>query len=115
MTAKELAKFREQLENQRTEVIVNLEEHAERLREKPSSGDHSGADLAKEQEDQQADVLIVESEERLVQKIEHALERIDAGTYGICEGCDGEIPIARLTAKPSVALCITCQEAHESE
>jgi RNA polymerase-binding transcription factor DksA len=40
-----------------------------------------------------------------------ALERIDAGTYGICESCGRPIDIERLEALPSVRLCVTCKAA----
>jgi len=53
------------------------------------------------------------SESKLLEKIEYALERIDEGTYGICDGCGMQINIERLKAKPSVSLCIECQTAKE--
>ena len=54
----------------------------------------------------------------LVRKIEQALEKIDNGTFGICEECEEGIPEARLTARPVTTLCIDCkreQEADEAE
>ena len=43
-----------------------------------------------------------------LQDVEHALEKIDAGTYGMCESCHGEIAEARLDAMPAARLCIGC-------
>lgn len=40
-----------------------------------------------------------------------ALERIDAGTYGLCERCGREIPFERLEAVPSTFLCVDCKQA----
>lgn len=40
--------------------------------------------------------------------IEHALERIDAGTYGRCEACRMAIPFERLEAIPSARFCVAC-------
>ena len=40
-----------------------------------------------------------------------ALQRIQEGTYGICQECDGPISPVRLAALPWAALCIRCQEA----
>jgi DnaK suppressor protein len=40
--------------------------------------------------------------------VEHALEKIDAGTYGNCESCHDEIVAARLEAMPAARFCITC-------
>ena len=44
-------------------------------------------------------------------EVTSALERIDAGTYGICEKCGRPIDIERLEALPSVGLCVTCKAA----
>ena len=52
----------------------------------------------------------------LVLKIEEAIERIENGTYGICEECEEEISEERLKARPVTTLCIDCkrkQEEHE--
>ncbi|MFK7909858.1 MAG: TraR/DksA family transcriptional regulator [Akkermansiaceae bacterium] len=54
------------------------------------------------------------SESKLLEKIDYALERLDAGTYGICDDCKEQINIERLKAKPSVSLCIECQTKKES-
>lgn len=40
--------------------------------------------------------------------VEHALAKIEAGVYGKCEGCHGEIAVARLEAMPAARFCITC-------
>jgi len=39
-----------------------------------------------------------------------ALERIDKGTYGICESCGNEIPSERLDAVPSTRFCMACKQ-----
>ena len=41
-------------------------------------------------------------------EIDHALAKLDAGTYGQCERCGGLIAEARLEAMPAARLCITC-------
>lgn len=43
--------------------------------------------------------------------IDHALARVDAGTYGICEGCSTRIPLARLRALPETTFCVACKRA----
>jgi RNA polymerase-binding transcription factor DksA len=45
--------------------------------------------------------------------IESALERIDAGTYGLCVDCAVPIAEARLQVQPAAARCVDCQERHE--
>jgi DnaK suppressor protein len=48
-----------------------------------------------------------------VSQAEHALARLDAGTYGQCERCGKAIPKARLEAFPTVTLCVTCKQLEE--
>ena len=46
-------------------------------------------------------------------QVERAMERLDEGTYGRCERCAEDIPVARLTAFPSVTLCVQCKSISE--
>src|SRR5712692_5810818 len=43
--------------------------------------------------------------------IEEALDRIEAGDYGICLGCEEPIPAKRLQALPWAKYCVTCQQS----
>lgn len=45
--------------------------------------------------------------------IQHALERINDGSFGICVDCGGSIRLKRLQALPWASLCIQCQEQAE--
>ena len=56
---------------------------------------------------------IRDRERKLITKIEEALERIEDGTFGICEECDEEISEGRLKARPVTTLCIRCKEVQE--
>ncbi len=114
MTDAQLEDFRSALESQGNEVQKNLKGHEAALNTPSDNRDFVGGDKAQELENNETDAALIASEENLLKKIQHALERIEAGTYGICEGCNGEIPLPRLEAKPSVSLCISCQEAHEN-
>ncbi len=46
-----------------------------------------------------------------LQEVEHALEKFDSDTYGVCEGCHKPIAEARLEARPEARLCIDCAAA----
>ena len=52
---------------------------------------------------------------KLIAKIDQALKKIKAGTYGYCEETGEPIGIKRLIARPIAALCIAAQEKHEKE
>lgn len=49
----------------------------------------------------------------LLEQTEHALDRIDAGTYGVCESCGKPIGKARLQAFPRATLCVVCKQRQE--
>ncbi len=46
--------------------------------------------------------------------IDKALSKFSSGTYGQCEGCEDEIGMKRLQARPLACLCIACMEEQES-
>jgi DnaK suppressor protein len=56
---------------------------------------------------------LAEVESRELASIEHALERMRDGDYGLCEVCGGKIPMARLNALPYATICIDCQREIE--
>jgi len=58
---------------------------------------------------------LAELESRELLRVEKALQRMEEGQYGICEGCGCSIPLARLTALPYATLCIKCQREAELE
>lgn len=60
------------------------------------------------------DRKIADDHLNLLRKVQFALHRLDEGTYEQCDACGGTIPLERLTAKPSVSLCLSCQEARDA-
>ncbi|MGH7274582.1 MAG: TraR/DksA family transcriptional regulator [Nitrospiria bacterium] len=65
--------------------------------------------------DQNFLLRLKEREQKLLKKIDEALERITNGTFGICESCGGEIGYKRLKARPVTTLCIECKTRQEQE
>ena len=49
----------------------------------------------------------------LLNQIQRAIERVDAGTYGLCESCGRAIPKARLKAFPMATLDVECKQREE--
>jgi len=52
---------------------------------------------------------------RSIHEIRSALDRIEQGSYGLCERCEEQIPAKRLDALPWARLCVKCQSATEAE
>jgi len=58
---------------------------------------------------------IRDRERKLILKIDEALERIEDGTFGICELCGDDISDERLKARPVTTLCIDCKTDSEEK
>jgi DnaK suppressor protein len=54
-------------------------------------------------------------EQRLLKKIDEAIDRIDSGIFGICDDCGSEIDVKRLEARPVTTMCIECKTLQEEE
>lgn len=48
-----------------------------------------------------------------LKKIDEAMERIEAGTFGLCDSCEEDIGLKRLEARPTATLCVSCKEEQE--
>jgi DnaK suppressor protein len=67
--------------------------------------DPEGATLAFERAQSMA--LLGQARDHLAD-VDHALDRLAAGSYGSCEQCGGAISVERLTARPAARTCIRC-------
>jgi len=72
-------------------------------------------DRASLESDRNFTLRIRDRERKLIKKIKEALERLDDGTFGICEECGESISEKRLKARPVTTLCINCKKKQEVE
>ena len=121
LNASEL-KFFETLLNEKKELLIQelgyLEDNSMRLNSKDSAGDLSShayhlADQATETQDREQAFHMASREGKFLFYIEEALDRVRAGTFGICKKCGKLIPKARLEAVPTAKMCIDCKSAQE--
>ena len=107
-----------------SEAYQNLLKERERLtREleqlkltiKPADERREGSPFGKREEEA---TEVMEMEKRLalekqltdsLEKTKHAIEKYEAGTYGVCDQCGKPIEPARLEALPRAALCLSCK------
>ena len=73
------------------------------------------ADMGTETFNRERDLSILERVEAELADVEHALHRLDEGTYGICEACGGDIGEDRLEAMPEARFCLNDQALAERE
>ena len=72
-------------------------------------------DQAQAEMDRNFLLRLKEREQKLLKKIDQAVERIDNGTFGTCRGCGNDIPLQRLKARPVADLCIECKTREEQD
>ena len=70
-------------------------------------------DQASAEVDKNFAIRLRERERKLLKKIDEALERIEKGTFGICDGCGEEIGYSRIKARPVTTYCIECKTQQE--
>jgi DnaK suppressor protein len=120
---KEELKYFEKLLNEKKETLLQeqsyLEDNALRLNSKDGAGDLSShayhlADHATETQDREQAFHLASREGKFLYYIEEALDRVRAGTFGICKKCGTLIPKARLEAVPTAKMCINCKSQQET-
>src|SRR5581483_3672253 len=93
---------------------LNKESESENVGELSSSDQHM-ADLGSETFEREKDLSILEQVEAELADVDHALRRLDDGTYGVCEACGKPIDEARLEALPAARFCLDDQSKAEQE
>lgn len=106
-------KLYEKLKEERRQLLEALEQLE--ARQQPPRERREGSPFGKKEEEA---TEAFELEKRLtlgkklkstLAEVEHALEKYEAGTYGICDSCGQAIESARLEALPQANLCLTCK------
>ncbi|GAA1784741.1 TraR/DksA family transcriptional regulator [Nostocoides veronense] len=80
------------------------------------SGDGAGddqADAGSKTLEREQEMSLANNAREILEQDQHALERIDDGTYGICESCGQPIGKLRLEAAPRATLCVPCKTKQE--
>lgn len=108
LTEKEIEEYRTLLESERKRLTQEVRSDEKN----PDFGDEgddmdSEADEAEELENQ---LSVSDSQRERLNQIEEALEKIENGTYGICEECGRTISDKVLHAAPESILCAECKQ-----
>lgn len=113
--AKFLAKMREQLQEMKAKLLAEIDSALRAEREGNKDEGMDTYDLASEERDREINFILSDRERVKLKQIDDALERMDEGTYGVCESCGLEIAEERLEAMPFSRLCRDCQQDEERE
>ena len=121
MSAVDTARFEQVLREERQRVldaISYLHEEtpgslADETEEIVGNSDNHLGDTATATLDREIDYSLEENSEQVLRSIDRALQRIDEGTFGICETCGQPISEERLDAIPYATQCIDCRRKGE--
>jgi RNA polymerase-binding protein DksA len=98
------------LELERQETVEKLEHLQTDLR---NSAERSADEADVDTYEREKTLALVQSLQRKLASLDHALESVQKGTYGICENCGNRIDPARLEILPQAVLCLGCQRQYE--
>ncbi|HNR29902.1 MAG TPA: TraR/DksA family transcriptional regulator [Candidatus Hydrogenedentes bacterium] len=114
MTKKELQKFEKLLLAERERILHGLntlkgEVLYQPLTDRSTSDPNAAADVGTDSFDRETALQVVGTEARELYEIDQALQRIQDGAYGICEGTGNPIPKKRLEVFPAARYCVEYQ------
>jgi DnaK suppressor protein len=110
-----LIKMHEQLEELKTKLLGEIDSELRAEREGNKDEGMDTYDLASEERDREINFILSDRERVKIKQIDDALDRLDEGSYGMCESCGLEIAEERLQALPFTRLCRDCQQEQEKE
>jgi len=84
------------------------------LRDRDGAETGDEADTAVSEDNFELSTSLVDMAAARRAAVEDALQRVEHGSYGVCEDCGDEIPVARLLAVPTAVLCVDCQQVRET-
>ncbi|MDD5064126.1 MAG: TraR/DksA C4-type zinc finger protein [Phycisphaerae bacterium] len=114
LTAADTEHFKQMLMEKRSEILSSVNEMEDETLKK-SRGDAAGdlssmpihmADIGSDNYEQEFTLGLMDSERKLLTEIDDALQRIELGVYGLCEGTGRQIQKARLEAEPWARYCV---------
>lgn len=115
-TPAEIASVRDDLEAQLVQLRQDYRAAMLAIDELQSQSDTAGEDIADAGSrtfEREHEMSLANNRRDLIDQLDHALGRIEAGQYGKCESCGNPIAKARLQAFPGATLCVTCKQRAE--
>lgn len=114
LTANQIKELRTALEDERRRLGASvrwLTEGERTLGESQGDETHAGgeqADVASDLTEQTLDLSLQRAERERLAEVDAALEKIEKGSFGLCERCGGPIGIDRLAVVPWARYCVRC-------
>jgi DnaK suppressor protein len=113
MRDREVQRYRSLLEEQLSELLGHGEKAVHEMAGDGGEDLPDPNDRATVEEERNWSLRLRDRDRKLIGKIQEALARLEAGTFGRCTGCGRSISPARLRARPVTDLCIDCKTEAE--
>jgi DnaK suppressor protein len=105
---KAIAKFRKTLLKEREQIVGDVKQIVESSKEMGQDGTQDIGDEAANMYNKQVLLSLNENERKRLKEVDESLDRIENGTYGICDECGGPISLKRLEVRPVAKYCVPC-------
>ncbi|MBW1659234.1 MAG: TraR/DksA family transcriptional regulator [Deltaproteobacteria bacterium] len=109
----DIERFKMRLLEERAKILKDMEKLVKDSNELGKDGTMDIGDEASDLSNRQLLLSLNEADRKKLMEIDEALERIEEGTYGICEECGEPISIKRLEVKPTAIYCVECKSRLE--
>jgi len=109
------AELKQMLVSRQRTLLEELHGRIRNVRDEGPRQDHAAIALGDSEVDSQDDLefMLIQMKSEIAKKIDEALARLEAGSYGLCSECDEPIAQPRLLALPFAVRCKDCEEAIE--
>ena len=123
MNKKEARVFEGLLVKKKAELlkgIAHITKDTLKTSQRDAAGDLSAyslhmADVASDNYEREFSLSLADAEQKLLARINGALEKLEDNAFGVCELCEKKISKARLKIVPYAELCVPCQEKQEKK
>jgi DnaK suppressor protein len=105
---KTITRFRKILLKEREQIVGEVKQIVESSNEMGQDGIQDIGDEAANIYNKQILLSLNENERMRLKEVDESLDRIENGTYGICEECGGPISLKRLEVRPVAKYCVPC-------
>ena len=115
MEKEKLEHFRILLQGKLDELLSGAERAVNGMSEAKDDNFPDPTDRASHETDRNFLLRVKDRERRLITKVNEAIQRIDDGSYGVCDICGEPISEKRLEARPVTTCCIECKKEEEEQ
>jgi len=103
-----IAKFKKILLKEREQIVGEVKQIVESSKEMGQDGTQDIGDEAANIYNKQVLLSLNENERTRLREVDESLDRIENGSYGVCEECGGPISLKRLEVRPVAKYCVPC-------